>query len=105
MNVTQSLLFSVVIYGSLFVLFALSHLIIVFSVLQVLPFKLPITLIDIFKLLLRYTQRKKLSTPCCFEMTNDTTGITRLLKRLSKKRNGDLLGHYTGCKKPQKKTI
>ena len=32
MNVTQSFLFSVVIYGSLFVLFALSHLIIVFSV-------------------------------------------------------------------------
>ena len=28
-----------------------------------------------------YTQRKKLSTPCFFEMTNDTTNITRLLTR------------------------
>jgi hypothetical protein len=36
-----------------------------------------------------------------FEMTNDTTGITRLLTRQSQERNGNLLGHYIGCKKPQ----
>ena len=30
-------------------------------------------------ILLIYTQRKKLSTSCFFEMTNDTTSITRLL--------------------------
>jgi hypothetical protein len=35
-------------------------------------------------------------------MTNDTTGITRLLTRYSQELNGDLLGHYIGCTKPQK---
>jgi hypothetical protein len=35
-------------------------------------------------------------------MTNDTTSITRLLTRKSQERNGDLLGHYIGCKKPQR---
>ena len=38
-------------------------------------------------------------------MTNDTTGITRLLTRYSQELNGDLLGHYIGCTKPQKKKI
>jgi hypothetical protein len=37
-----------------------------------------------------------------FEMTNNTTIITRLLTRQSQESNGDLLGHYIGCKKPQK---
>jgi len=35
-------------------------------------------------------------------MTNDTTSITILLTRKSQERNDDLLGHYIGCKKPQK---
>jgi hypothetical protein len=35
-------------------------------------------------------------------MINDTTSITRLLTRKSQERNGDLLGHYIGGKKPQK---
>ena len=35
-------------------------------------------------------------------MTNDTTGITRLLTRYSQELNGDLLEHYIGCTKPQK---
>ena len=35
-------------------------------------------------------------------MTNDTTSITRLLTRQSQECNGDLLGHYIGCKKPHK---
>jgi hypothetical protein len=34
-------------------------------------------------------------------MTNDTTSITRLLTTRSQERNGDLLGHYIGCKKPE----
>jgi hypothetical protein len=38
-----------------------------------------------------------------FEMINDTTSITRLLTRKSQERNGDLIEHYIGCKKPQKK--
>ena len=49
-----------------------------------------------------YTQRQSLAPPYSFEMTNDTTSITRLLTRLSQERNGDLLGHYIGYKKPQK---
>jgi len=38
-------------------------------------------------------------------MTNDTTSITRLLTRKSQERNGDLLGHYIGCKKKIKKNV
>jgi hypothetical protein len=35
-------------------------------------------------------------------MTNNTTSVTTLLTRKSQERNGDLLGHYIGCKESQK---
>ena len=51
-----------------------------------------------------YTQKNKVKHPHGFflEMTNDTS-ITRLLTR-SQERNGEMLGHYIGCKKPHKKS-
>ena len=45
--------------------------------------------------------KKKVKHPMFFSMTKDTTRITRLMTRQSQERNGDLLVHYIGCKKPQ----
>ena len=56
----------------------------------------------IFDLFNIYTKKEVKHPHVFFEMTNYTS-ITRLQTRKSQERNGDLLGHYIGCTKPQKK--